>query len=300
MTVNDFIVKAQAGLHFCVMFCPDSELKSVYIKLFAAGHKGKLTYKESLDFGKQPRQIGPAPVYIIEDWEQGLKKPSAKYMDTKFPVLLVYATRKSPSQAVQEAYGDNIIIIPEVTGAQVTTNLKKLNLPVSIIDFVKEKTDTAQEAILTGRSIVSLAQDLSISVEECFQSYFEKWLVGRNLGEEPTEFLNSILNKHYGEVFSYLYAQRGNELFVFASVLNWLEDMIKFCSCTGNNYWEEAGLVAARYKPFQVAGVKRIPFVQLINLYEYGLKAMQSIKINEADPASALEVFVCRIIQKLM
>ena len=103
---------------------------------------------------------------------------------------------------------------------------------------------------------------------------------------------------NYKLVFYYLYMQRGNELFVFAALLNWIEEIIKFCSCTGD-YWNDAGLVAAKYKLFQQARYNRIPFLQLIALYHTGLRSMQSIKINEADPASCLEVFVCHIIQTL-
>lgn len=298
MTVQEYLNRKES-LKFCVMFCPDAELRSVYINIFSQAHKGKVTYRETLDFGKQPRQIGAPPVYVLLDWEPGIKKPSAKYKQNKFPVLLMYTTNKEPSQAVKDAYGDAVVVIPPITGAQVTTKLSRSGLSAEIIDYIKAKTDTAQAAILIGTQIVDLAHDLNMSNEDCFARYYQPWLSSQNIDEEPTEFLNALLTKDYQTVFSYISTQRGNELFVFASILNWLEDLIKYCACTGTNYWEEAGLVAARYKPFQAARVKRIPFVQLVHLYEYGLYALQSIKLNESDPTSALEVFVCRIIQRL-
>lgn len=299
MTIQDFLRDLANKPRFYVMFCPDTELRPIYINKFVQAHKGKPVYRDSVDIGKQPRQIGPKPVYIVLDWDQGLKKPSPRYMNTNYPVLLVYTKKTEPSDAVKEAYKNRIVVIPEVTGEQATNLLRKQGIPEPLIDFLKEKTDSTQEAILLGRQAVELSKELGLSVQDCFNVYYRKALENRNLDEEPTEFLEAILKKQASVVFSYLASQRGNELFIYASLLNWLEDMIKFCSCNGD-YWNDAGLVAARYKPFRAAGVSRIPFVQLMRLYEAGLVSMQSIKINESDPSSALEVFVCRIIRTLM
>ena len=144
-----------------------------------------------------------------------------------------------------------------------------------------------------------MASDLELSLQDCFNQYYRNWLDGRNLDEEPTEFLNALLFGNQNIVFDYLRNQRGNELFIYASILNWLEDIIRFCSCEGD-YWNDAGLVAAKYKVFRSQGVSRKPFFIWIRLYESGLRSMQSIKINEADPSVALEVFICFIIQTLM
>lgn len=301
MIVKDFLDKLNTTdkPKFIVMYCPESELRPVYIKKFVDAHGGKLTYKESLDIGKQPRMIGKKPVYVVVDWEPGIKKPSSKYMNVNYPVLLLYTKKGEPSESVKQAYKDNWIVIPPITGEQATKMLTKEGLPKPIIDFLKEKTAGTQEAILIGRQCVGLAKDLNITITDCFNKYYRKSLIYRNIDEEPTEFLNSILTRKYSTTFEYLSTQRGNELFVYAALLNWLEDIIKFCSCNGQ-YWEDAGLVSARYKPLKQANVNRIPFIVWIRLYEKGLRSMQSIKINESDPGTALEVFVCCIIQTMM
>lgn len=298
MTIQDFLRDLVNKPKFYVMFCPDAQLRPIYIKKFVDAHHGKPVYRESMDIGKQPRQIGPKPVYVIQDWESGLKKPHSRYMNVNYPVLLVYTKKTTLSEAVQEAYKGHIVVIPEVTGEQATNLLRKQGIPEPLIDYLKEKTDSTQEAILLGRQILELSTDLNITIQDCFDTYYRKALQGRNIDEEPTEFLDALLTRRFDLVFSYLLSQRGNELFVYASLLNWLEDMIRFCSCNGD-FWNDAGLVAAKYKPFRMANINRIPFIQLIRLYGEGLKSMQSVKINEPNPDIALEVFVCRIIQIL-
>lgn len=298
MTIQDFLRDLGNKPKFYVMFCPDAELRPIYVQKFVQAHKGKPTYRDSIDIGKQPRQVGPKPVYIVIDWEPGLKKPHSKYMETNYPILLVYTKKGEPSEAVKEAYKDRIVVVPEVTGEQATNLLRRQGIPEPLIEFLKEKTDSTQEAILLGKQVVGLASELDISVQECFDNYYRQALLHRNIDEEPTEFLEAILKRQYSIIFKYLSSQRGNELFVYASILNWIEDMIKFCSCNGD-FWNDAGLVAAKYRPLKAANVSRIPFVKLIRLYGEGLRSMQSIKINEPDPSTALEVFVCRIIRTL-
>lgn len=298
MTIQDFLIDLKNKPKFYVMFCPDAELRPIYIQKFVDVHRGKPVYRDSIDIGKQPRQIGPKPVYIVIDWEPGLKKPHSRYMNTNYPILLVYTKKTEPTEAVKEAYKNHIVVIPEVTGEQATNLLRKQGIPEPLIDFLKDKTDSTQEAILLGKQCVNLANELNLPIQNCFDIYYRTALQGRNIDEEPTEFLESILKKQFTQVFEYLLSQRGNELFVYAALLNWIEDIIKFCSCNGD-YWNDAGLVAAKYKPFKLYGIHRIPFVKFIRLYGIGLKGMQSIKINESDPGTALEVFVCRIIQIL-
>lgn len=298
MNVKEFLECLQSKPKFFVMFCPDSSLKPVYIDLFVKAHGGKLTFKESLESGKQPRLIGAKPVYVVTDWDPGLKKPSHKYMNVTFPTLLLYTKKGEPSQAVLDAYKNQVVVIPPVTGEQATSLLKKQGLPEPIIEFLKEHTDSTQEAMLLGKQAVELSAELQLSIGDCFDQYFRNSLIGRNLDEEPTEFLESIANKQYRTTFLYLYGQRGNELFVYAALLNWIEEIIRFCSCTGD-YWNDAGLIAAKYNLFKRAGYVKIPFLKLIHLYNQGVQSMQSIKLNESDPATALEVFVCCAIQTL-
>lgn len=298
MDIKEFLQGLANKPMFIVMFCPDSELRPIYVNKFVDAHQGRLVYRDDLLGGKQPRVIGKKPVYVILDWEPGLKKPKLEYSKVTFPTLLLY-TGKGPSESVKTVYGEHIVEIPPVTGEQATNLLSRLGLPFDIIDFLKAKTSGTQEAILLGKQVLSLSEELNLSVNDCFNSYFKLGLEGRNTDEEPTELLDSMLSRNYRYIFNYLLEQRGNELFVFGCILNWLEDLIKFCSCNGD-YWNDAGLVSAKYKPFKQAGVNRVPFIQWIKVYEFGLHMMHSIKINEPDPGSALEVFICRIIQTLM
>lgn len=299
MTIQDFLRDLANKPRFYIMYCPDSELRPIYIKKFVEAHNGKQVNRETMDIGKQPRQIGPKPVYVVTDWDDPHKKPSHKYLNVNYPVLLVYTKYDEPTEAVKEVFEGHIVVIPKVTGTQVTTLLKKQGVPEPIINFLKEKTSSSQESILLGKQLMALSKELNLMPQDCFELYYKKALVGRNIDEEPTEFLMSILERKYQITFEYLASQRGNELFVYASLLNWLEDMIKFCSCNGD-FWNDAGLVAAKYNPFKQARVSKIPYVVLVRLYEEGLRSMQSIKINEPDPSTALEVFVCRIIQTLV
>ena len=298
MDIRGFLKDLENKPLFYMMFCPDSELRPIYINKFAEAHQGKVVYREDPIIGKQPRTIGKKPVYVVVDWEQGLKKPKAEYMNTNVPMLVLY-TSKEPSEQVAKVYGEHIVVIPPVTGEQAANLLSKLGLSTSIIDYLKEKTSGTQEAILLGKQVLSLANDLNMSVEECFDTYFKLGLKGRNVDEEPTEFLEGVLNKDFNYVFNYLLEQRGNEFFIFGCLLNWLEEVIRFCSCTGD-YWNDAGLVKARWAPFQAAKVNRVPFLKWIRLHERGLAHIQSTKINEPDPSSPLEVYVCRIIQTLL
>lgn len=299
MTLIEFLkVLKEDKPKFIIMYCGDADLRKVYINKFVAVHGGKPVYKETIDAGKQPRVIGVKPVFIITDCDEPIKKPSEHYKSVKYPTLLLYTGKKKPTKAVEDVYNDCMVVIPEVTGEQATSLLRKIGLPDDIIDYLKDKTGSVQEAILLGRQLVELSKDLALDLESCFDIYYRPNLVNRNLDEEPTEFLNAILQRKYNDVFEYLNGQHGNELFIYASLLNWLEDIIKFCSCN-DDYWNDAGLVAAKYRPLQAANVQRVPYLTLINLYEQGLRSMQSIKINEADPSSALEVFVCYIIQIL-
>lgn len=298
MTIQNYLVRLKDKPKFYILFCKDAELRPIYITKFVEAHGGKPVYRDSMDIGKQPRQIGPKPVYIVVDWDTALKKPHRRIMNVSYPVLLVYTNKDEPSEAVQEAYKDHIVVVPPVTGEQASNLMRKQGVPDPVIDYLKEKTSSAQEAILLSKQLVELSEDLSLPIPECFERYFKKALVSRNIDEEPTEFLNALLTRQYGVAFSYTATQVGNELFVFAAVLNWLEDIIRFCSCNGD-YWNDAGLVAAKYKPFKQYGVSRIPFIKYIKLYELGLRLMQSIKINEPNPSIALEVFLCHIMQTL-
>ena len=300
MELQTFIrlIKTGEKPKFMVLFCPDSCLKRTYIDLFVNAHHGKPVYRESLEGSKQPRQIGVKPVYVVVDWDQGLKKPSHKYMNVSAPTLLFYTKKGEPSSAVLEAYGDYVTVVPPVTGEQVTNILLRDAIPEPIIEFFKGHTDNVSEALLLGKQLSELAPELNMDISACFDTYFKPHLINRNQDEEPTEFLESIANRDYKTTFSYLAGQRGNELFVYAAVLNWLEDIIKYCSCTGD-YWNDAGLVAAKYNVFKRANYARIPFLKLIHLYGEGVRSMQSIKLNESDPATALEAFVICVIQTL-
>lgn len=298
MSVQEFLKALPSKPMFYILVCPDAELRSVYIKLFSEAHKGKVTYKDTVDIGRQPRTIGLKPVYVVLDFDPVLKKPSNSYIKTTNPVLVLFTKERALSQEVLETYEGHIAVIPEVTGEQASGALRKIGVPEVMIEYLKAKTSSTQEAILMGKQLVSLAHDLDIPVQQCLDRYFRTALDSRNEDEEPTDFLRSILQRNYQAVFYYTLMQRGNELFVFAALLNWIQDMIKFCSCNGQ-YWEEGGLVAAKYNPFKQAGIINIPFSKLIKLHEAGLAAMHSIKLNEPDPGTALEVFICRVIRTL-
>lgn len=298
MDIRGFLKDLENKTLCYVMFCPDSELRPIYVNKFVEAHAGKAVYREDPIIGKQPRIIGKKPVYIVTDWDQGLKKPKMEYLRTNVPMLLLYTT-KEPSEQVKDVYGDHLVVIPPVTGEQAANLMLKLGLPIPIIDYLKEKTSGTQEAILLGKQVLSLSKELDLSLEDCFKQYFVPGLESRNADEEPTEFLSSILNKDFNYVFKYLLEQRGNELFVFGCLLNWIEEIIRFCSCNGD-YWNDAALVKAKWVPFKEAKVNRLPFLKWIRMHEFGLQSMQSIKINEPDPGSALEGFVCRIIQTLL
>lgn len=298
MGIKEFLIALREKPLFYIISGSDSELRQVYIDRFIEAHQGKPIYTESPQIGKQPRIIGKKPVYIIQDWESGLKKPKSEYMKVTFPTLLVYSKGELP-ESVKSVYKDKILLLEDVTGEQVSNRLKKIDLPDSVIKVLKEKTSGTQEALLLGKQVVSLSKDLGIDKQECFDVYFKQALKDRNLDEEPTQFLESLLSKDFNYVFQYLYENIGNELFVFGCLLNWLEDIIRYCSCKPGDYWEDGGLVSAKITPFKNSSVKKIPFLVWIRLYELGLHLMQSIKINEPDANSCLGVFVCRIIQTL-
>lgn len=299
MTVQEYLVclNKEKPL-FMTMYCDDPELRPIYVNMFVKTHGGVIVNRDSLELGKQPRMIGKKPVYIVTDWEPGRKNPKPSYSHTHVPVLLLYTSGK-PTAAQLEAYNNKVVEIPPVTGAQVTTMLTKAGLDEGLIEYIKSKTDTTREALLIGKQVAELAKDLGMAINDCFNTYFANSLKNRNIDEEPTEFLDSLLTGRANVCFEYLASQVGNEFFVFASILNWLEDIIKFCSCEGD-YWNNARLVAARYKPFRDANLQRIPFSNWVRLYEDGLRIMQSIKINQPDPNACLEVFVCHIIRILM
>jgi len=298
MTIPEYLKAVGEKKLFFVLYCEDTDLRAVYVKKFLEAHNGIPAIRESLDLGKQPRQIGKKPVYLVMNWEPGRRAPKHSHAKVNVPVMLIYTSGK-PTQAQIDAYGDCVVEIPPVTGAQVTTLLKKQGLTDSIIDYLKEKTDTTQEALLIGKQISELSSDLSQPVEETFKAYFYNSLKNRNIDEEPTEFLQGILRGDATLCFDYIASQVGNEFFVFASLLNWIEDIIRFCSCNGD-YWNDAGLVAIKYRPFKDANLSRIPYIKWIQLYQDGLSILQSLKINQPSPSTSLEVFLCHIIRTLM
>lgn len=299
MDIREFLMDLKTNNRLCyVMFCGDPDLRPIYIKKFTDKWDGKIIYREDLPEGKQPRMIGKKPIYVIQDWEKGIKKPKQEYCNVTYPTLLVY-TEKEPAQPVKTAYKDCLVVIPPVTGEQATRQMQKTGVPDNIITVLKDKTSSVQEAMLLGKQMVELASELRIDINTCFQTYYYRALEHRNADEEPTEFLHSILSGDYNYVFNYLLEQRGNELFVFGCILNWLEEIIRYCSCSGD-YWNDANLVMAKVKDFKLKQVNKTPFLTWIRLYEKGLLLMQSIKINEPDPGSVLEVFVCYIIKTTM
>ena len=76
MTIQNYLMRLKDKPKFYILFCKDSELRPIYINKFVEAHGGKPVYRTSMDIGKQPRQIGPKPVYIVMDWDTALKKPA--------------------------------------------------------------------------------------------------------------------------------------------------------------------------------------------------------------------------------
>lgn len=300
MNIPEFLEAMKKPIEhpYFVICSTDSELRHIYVNLFCKAHNCKPRYVESIDFKNKTRSLGVKEVLVLTDYKPVLETPKPDYINSSKLIIYLYTNPKGINKEVEKFYNNNVLIISEITRQQAENILYKKELEKDIIDYLTMNVNNPTEIRLYGLQVKALAADLNISQAECFDTYFKPHLKSE-LSEEPTPFLNAILNSDYTFVFDYLSQQGGNEFYVYSGLFRWIENILRFVACE-RDYWYKGGLVKAVYGDFQNKGLERIPWVTWIHLYEVGIRMREQIKLTERDALSGLEVYVCYIIQTLV
>lgn len=300
MTIKDYldILHSDNKPSYFIICSTDSELRNIYVDRFCKAHNCKPHYVESIDFKNKTRCLATREVLILTDYKPVVETPKIEYSSTNKLIIYLYTNPKWITKEVDKFYNGNTVIIPEITKLQAENILYRKEIDQEIIDYLLENVSNPTEIRLYGLQVKTLAAELDMSQTECFNVYFKPHLKSE-ISEEPTPFLNAILNSNYTFVFDYLSQQRGNEFYVYSGLFRWLENILRFVACE-RDYWHKGGLVKAVYGDFQNKGLERIPWITWIHLYEVGIKIREQIKLTERDALSGLEVYVCYIIQTLV
>lgn len=298
MNLQDFKRRMQNPPNHIVIMANDYDLRSLYLKQFCISHNATPTYVESLDWKNKGRVLGNNQVYVITDNLDVLSSPKPEYKPTNRKIVYLYTAIKKIPQPGLDFFGDDILIIEDLTWAQASNILSKKKLNQSIIDHMSRNLDKPATMRLFGFQILELSEELGLSDIDTFKRYYKPWMQS-DISEEPGPFCDAILDGDFTFIFTYLEAQRGNEFFVYASIFRWLEQIMRFVSCN-NDFWNTGGLVKAVYTKFQGRGLQNIPWVEWIYLYKLGLKSRHNIKISERDALTGLEVYVCTILKTLL
>lgn len=298
MNLQDFKTRMENPPNHIVIMANDYDLRTLYLKQFCKAHNAVPSYVESIDWKTKGRVLGNNQVLVLTDDAEILSSPKPEYKPSNRKIVYLYTAIKKIPQPAQEFFGDDILIIEDLTWAQAANILRKKNLSQSIIDHMSRNLDKPCTMRLFGLQILELAQDLGMSDLDTFNMYYKPWMQS-DISEEPGPFCDAILDGDFTFVFTYLEAQRGNEFFVYASIFRWLEQIMRFVSCN-NDFWNVGGLVKAVYANFQGRGLHNIPWVEWIYLYRLGLNFRHNIKVSERDPLTGLEVYVCTILKTLL
>lgn len=283
---------------FFIIMANDYDLRTLYMKQFCKAHNATPLNVESIDWKVKGRVLGTNQVQILTDDWSILDSPKPEYKEVNRPTVYLYTSIKKVAASTSEFFDDNILIIEDLTWAQATNILNKKGLSPSIVEHMKNNTANPGVMRLLGLQILELASQLGKTDLDVFNVYFKPWMQS-DISEEPGPFCDAILDGDFTFIWTYLEAQRGNEFFVYASIFRWLEQIMRFVSCD-NDYWNKGGLVKAVYTNFQGRGLHNIPWVEWIHLYKVGLEYRRRIKETERDALTGLEIYVCKILQKLL
>lgn len=298
MNIPEFIAELANKPTYFIIMSNDSDLRRLYVNRFCAAHEAKPRYVDKIDFKNKSRSLIKNEIQILTDFESVLEKPKPEYRTSDKTVLYVFTKLKNVKDETLAFYHNRVLIIADLTVQQADNILEKQGLDSKIIQFLNDNVPDPSCIRLWGLQAIDLAKSLNISQKDCFDVYFKPHL-RTDIDEEPTPFLNAILDSDYSFVFEYLESQRGNEFWVYAALFRWIEQLIRFVTCN-RDYWNTGGLVKAVYSTFQNRGLERMPAVEWITLYHLGLAARERIKLTERDAMSGLEIFVCTIIHKLV
>lgn len=298
MNLAEFRTAMQNPPQHIVIMANDYDLRALYLKQFCNAHKSTATFVEKIDWKSKGRVLSSNQVLVLSDDWDIINSPKPEYKPVNRTVVYLYTSIKKIPESTVEFFDNNVLVIEDLTQAQASNILTKKGLSQEIIDHMKLNVDSPANMRLFGLQILDLANSLGESDVEVFRTYFKPWMVS-DISEEPGPFCDALLDGDFEFIFTYLEAQRGNEFFVYASIFRWLEQLMRFVSCSGD-YWNQGGLVKAVYSNFQGRGLQNIPWVDWIYLYRLGLKFRRQIKVSERDALTGLEVYVCIILQILL
>lgn len=283
---------------YLVIAANDYELRKIYLNLYCKAQNCKPRIVESIDFKNKARTLGVPEVQVLVDYKPAIDKPKEEYINSSKLIVYLYTNTKWITSAVDKFYNGNVIVINDLTRTQAENLLSRKGLDDSIIEYLSENIESPTQMRLYGLQILLNAKELNMTNIECFEKLYKNDLRSE-LSEEPTPFLDAILDSNYSFVFEYLEAQKYNEFYVYAAIFRWLENVLRFVACN-RDYWNTGGLVKAVYGPLQNKGLEKVPWITWIHIYKLGIQLRDQIKLTERDPLSALEVYVCYIIQTLV
>ena len=281
-----------------IIMSNDYDLRKLYLQQFCKAHNSEPRHVSEIDFKNKSRMLTNNQVIVLTDFMEILSDPKPEHRDVPRPTVYLYTSIKKIPESTVNFFSNNVLIIEDLTWPQASNILTKKGLSTSIIEHMKTCVSTPAAMRLYGLQILQIAESLDVSDLEAFKTYYKPWMQPE-VSEEPGPFCDAILDGDFTFIFTYLEAQRGNEFFVYASIFRWLEQIMRFVSCN-NDYWNTGGLVKAVYSKFQGRGLQNIPWVEWIHLYKVGLDYRKQIKVSERDPLTALEVYVCTILQVLL
>lgn len=302
MTIAEYITALQQEQlpNFFILCSTDAELRLVYLKLFCDAHKCKHRHVESIDFKNRTRVLGKKEVLVLTDFKPVLDKPSELYTEYNKPVVYMYTNPKGINESVEKFYNNNVLIVNEITRTQAEYILAKKGVDKPIIDYLIRNVENPTHVRRHGLRLLEMCKDLNINQKECFKTYFEAQLRA-DIGENPEPLFQAILTCNMTFIHTYLRQQEGNEFYIYASLFNWLGNLIRFrASYRSHEYWSVGGLAKAVSDSFpHTDNWLNIPISELMCLYCQGIDFRTAIKSTERDARVALEVFICCIIRTL-
>lgn len=299
MTIAEYIdvIKSTDVPNYFIICSTDTELRLVYLNLFCEAHNCKYRYVESIDFKNRTRVLGKKEVLVLTDYADVLNKPADCFKEYNRPVVYMYTNPKGITKEVEQFYDNRVLVISEITALQAKNILLKKGVEASIVEYLLANVENPTFVRRYGLQMLELCNDLKISQMECFNTYYKEQLRAKD-SEDPEPFFKAILTKDMTFVHRYLKQQEGNEFYVYAAIFRWLENLLRFLASNGD-YWNTGKLVQAVYSTYQHNNWSGMPYIEVIHLYNKGIKYRDAIKTTERDPIVALEVYVCCIIRSL-
>jgi len=300
MIVADYvdILTGKEPPNYFIICASDTEMRLVYLNLFCDAHKCGYRYVDSIDFKNRTRTLGKKEVLVLTDFKPVLENPSELYTEYNKPVVFCYTSPKGITKAVEQFYDKRVLIMNEITRDQARFILAKKGLATPAIQYLCENVANPTHVRRYGLQMLSLCNDLNISQQECFETYFKAQLRA-DVSEDPEPFFQAILTRNFAFVAEYIRQQSGNEFYVYASIFRWFENLIRFKASNGD-YWNKGKLVKAIYSNYQHNDWRYLSVTDIMNLYSLGCRYRDNIKNSERDPITALEVYVCYIIRTLI